>query len=117
MAKEYKLSPERLKELQEEMKGAADDTKAAQAASELFGTKAGPAIAAAIRDGRLSVDELSATVQDFGGSVDETFENTLDAPDKFKLKLQELKLAGADIIDNFLKENGPAIESLLDKHF
>lgn len=113
--KQGKPMSEAMAELQKKMQGAATDTEAAQAASELFGAKAGPAIAAAIRDNRLSFDELSASVTDFGGSVDETFENTLDAPDKFKLKLQELKLAGADIIDNFLQENGPAIESLLDK--
>ena len=112
--KQGKPMSEAMAELQKKMQGAATDTKAAQAASELFGTKAGPAIAAAIRDNRLSFDELSATVKDFGGSVDETFENTLDAPDKLKLKLQELKLAGADIVDKFLQENGPAIESLLN---
>lgn len=112
--KQGKPMSEAMADLQKKMQGAATDTEAAQAASELFGTKAGPAIASAIRDGRLSFDELSATVQDFGGSVDETFENTLDAPDKLKLKLQELKLAGADIIDKFLQENGPAIESLLN---
>ena len=112
--KQGKPMSEAMADLQKKMQGAATDTEAAQAASELFGTKAGPAIASAIRDGRLSFDELSATVQDFGGSVDETFENTLDAPDKLKLKLQELKLAGADIVDKFLQENGPAIESLLD---
>lgn len=112
--KQGKPMSQAMAELQEKMAGAATDTEAAQAASELFGAKAGPAIASAIRDGRLSFDELSATVKDFGGSVDETFENTLDAPDKLKLKLQELKLAGADIIDNFLQENGPAIESLLN---
>lgn len=112
--KQGKPMSEAMADLQKKMEGAATDTEAAQAASELFGTKAGPAIASAIRDGRLSFDDLSATVQDFGGSVDQTFENTQDAPDKLKLKLQELKLAGADIIDKFLQENGPAIESLLD---
>lgn len=112
--KQGKPMSQAMAELQEKMAGAASDTEAAQVASELFGTKAGPAIASAIRDNRLSFDELSASVTDFGGSVDQTFENTLDAPDKLKLKLQELKLAGADIVDKFLQENGPMIEGLLN---
>ena len=51
-----------LADLQEQMANASTDTEAAQAAMELFGAKAGPAIAAAVEDGRLSFDELSNTV-------------------------------------------------------
>lgn len=89
-----------LADLQEQMSGAGSDTEAAQAAMELFGAKAGPAIAAAVQDGRLSFDELSNSVEDFGGSVNTTFEDTQDPMDQFTTTLNELKLVGADLVES-----------------
>lgn len=88
-----------LADLQEQMANASTDTEAAQAAMELFGTKAGPAIAAAVEDGRLSFDELTNTVTDWGDSVNTTFEDTQDPLDKFTTTMNELKLVGADLVD------------------
>jgi phage-related tail protein len=64
---------------------------------ELFGNKAGPAIAKAVRDGRLSFDELSATVTDWGDSVNDTFTETLDPIDQWQMTMNDLKLAGAEV--------------------
>lgn len=89
-----------LADLQEQMSGAGSDTEAAQAAMELFGAKAGPAIAAAVQDGRLSFDELSNSVEDFGGSVNTTFDDTQDPMDQFTTTLNELKLVGADLVES-----------------
>ena len=88
-----------LADLQEQMANASTDTEAAQAAMELFGAKAGPAIAAAVQDGRLSFDELSNTVRDWGDSVTDTFDATVDPMDQFQTTLNELKLVGADLVD------------------
>lgn len=88
-----------LADLQEQMANASTDTEAAQAAMELFGAKAGPAIAAAVQDGRLSFDELSNSVTDWGDSVSNTFEGTLDPMDEFQTTLNELKLLGADLVE------------------
>jgi len=88
-----------LADLQEQMANASTDTEAAQAAMELFGAKAGPAIAAAVEDGRLSFDELTNTVRDWGDSVSTTFEDTQDPLDQFQTTMNELKLVGADLVD------------------
>ena len=88
-----------LADLQEQMANASTDTEAAQAAMELFGAKAGPAIAAAVQDGRLSFDELSNTVRDWGDSVTDTFDATVDPMDQFQTTLNELKLLGADMVE------------------
>ena len=88
-----------LADLQEQMANASTDTEAAQAAMELFGAKAGPAIAAAVEDGRLSFDELTNTVTDWGDSVSTTFEDTQDPMDQFQTTLNELKLLGADLVE------------------
>ena len=88
-----------LADLQEQMANASTDTEAAQAAMELFGAKAGPAIASAVADGRLSFDELTNTVRDWGDSVSTTFEDTQDPLDQFQTTMNELKLLGADLVE------------------
>ena len=85
------------------LKNATKDGKsmgqAMQIASELFGSKAGPAMAKAIREGRLSFDEFSNAVQNAGGSIDNTFEETLDPIDQFKTALNELKIVGMELVE------------------
>ena len=95
--KDGKSMGDALAELQAEMENTDSDTEAAQKAMELFGNKAGPAIAKAVRDGRLSFDELSATVSDWGDSVNTTFEETLDPIDQWQITMNDLKLAGAEV--------------------
>lgn len=112
--KEGKPMSEAMNDLQKKMAGAKNDTEAMQLASELFGAKAGPAIAQAVRDGRLSFDELSFSVRDFGDSVDDTFENTQDAPDKFALAIQGIRSDMADMADNLMNKYAPQIESAID---
>lgn len=112
--KDGKPLNEALQEMQEKMEGAASDTEAAQAAVELFGGKAGPAIAKAVQEGRISFDELSNTVQDFGNSVDATFDATLDAPDQLNLALQQVKVSVGETIGEFLDQHAPQIEEALN---
>jgi phage-related minor tail protein len=79
------------------------------AAYELFGTRAGGAIENAVAKGTLSLSDFSSSLGDFEGSVDETFEGTLDPMDKFQTTLNELKLVGADLVD----AAGPALADIL----
>ena len=109
--KEGKPLGEALGEIQEKMVGAGSDTEAAQAAMELFGNKAGPAIAAAVRDGRLSFDELSNSVTGWGDSVSTTFEDTKDPMDDFMTTMNEMKLLGSDIVESA----GPMIVDILGR--
>lgn len=98
-----------LADLQEKMAGAGSDTEAAQAAMELFGAKAGPAIAAAVQDGRLSFDDFSNSVEDWGDSVDTTFTEAQDPMDEMTTTLNELKLLGADLVE----AAGPLVTDVL----
>lgn len=120
--KEGKPLNEAVAEMQKEMEGAATDTEAAQKASELFGTKAGPAIAKAVREGRLSFDDLANGVQDWQDSVSNTFTETLDPIDQWKLTMNELKLTGAEvgatlgeILQPVLKQIGDTVSDLREK--
>ena len=92
------------------IRGAKSETQAMQLATELFGAKAAPALVKAIREGRLSFDELANSIQDYGDSVDQTFENTLDPIDQFKTTLNELKIVGADLVN----AAAPVIKSLAE---
>ena len=107
--KDGKGMSQAMAELMGRIKGAESETKAMQVASELFGSKAGPAMANAIRDGRLSFDEFSSVVWDAAGSIENTFEATIDPIDECKAALNELKLVGADLVTSA----APMIKSVL----
>lgn len=106
---------EAMAEIEASIRNAESSTEAITIASELFGAKAGPAIATAIQQGRLSFEELGYTLSDFNGNIDTTYENMLDGPDRIQLALQNLKLTAAEVFDKFLQEHGPQIEELVQK--
>lgn len=112
--KEGKPLGEAFAEIEGSIKGAKDQTEAMRIASELFGNKAGPALAAAIRDGRLSFEEMGATMEDFQGTVAQTYEATLDGPDKIQLALQNLRVQVAELFGEFLDEHGPELEAMIE---
>lgn len=101
--------------LEESIRGAETSTEAINIASELFGTKAAPAIAKAVQEGRLSFEQFGTTLEDFDGNIDTTYENMLDGPDKIALAMQNLKLTAAEVFDTFLQEHGPQIEDLVNR--
>lgn len=92
------------------IKDATTDTQALQIATEIFGGKAAPEMTQAIREGRLSIDEISGSLSDYEGTVTQTFENTQDGPDKAKVAFNNLKLAGAELGGSILSVLTPAIE-------
>lgn len=112
--KDGKSMSDALAELQKDMENTDSDTEATKKAMELFGNKAGPAIAQAVRDGRLSFDELSATVTDWGGSVENTFNETLDPIDQWQMTLNELKLAGAEVGATIGEVLAPVLKDVAD---
>lgn len=99
-SKDGKGMDEALAELQETMNSASSDTEAYQAAIELFGSKAGPALAKAVQEGRISFDEAKNSIQDYADSVTSTFEATLDPMDQFQVNMNQLKLVGTDLVNS-----------------
>lgn len=110
--KEGKPLDQALAELQTSLTSATDSTEAMQLATELFGAKAGPQLAAALQEGRISLDESANSITGWGNSVSETFDATLDAPDQLKVTLNELKIVGADLGGTLLEMLVPALEKL-----
>lgn len=108
-AKEGKSSAEALSELQEKLIGAETDAEASQIAMELFGNKAGPAIADACRDGRLSLEDLGYSMEDLAGTTETTFGEIQDPLDQMQPILNTLKDTGAQLVTDL----GPAIVTVL----
>jgi phage-related minor tail protein len=112
-AKEGKSTADTLSELQEAMESADSTSEATVAAMELFGTKAGPAIAEACKSGRLDFNDLSDAMSDYQGNVEDTYEETLDGVDKIKLAWQGVKADVGSEISSMLTEYEPEIEDLI----
>lgn len=105
---------EALAEIEDSIKSASTSTEAITTATELFGSKAGAAIATAVRQGNLSFEQLGTSMKDFEGNVNSTFEATLDAPDQFAKALQNLKTDFADLVGRIMEEHGPQIEEFFN---
>ena len=101
-----------LADLEATLKSGQTNTAAYQAAMELFGNKAGPAIAQAVQQGNLSFTELQGTLTGFAGSVEDTFNATLDPVDQLAMTMNELKLAGADLGSAIQTAALPILQSL-----
>ena len=107
-----KTMSEAMGELQSAMQNADTDTEAYQSALELFGNRAGPALAAAVQDGRLSFEALGTSIQDNVGNIDSTFNETLTPMDDFKTTMNSLAITGAQIGTTLLGIVKPALEGL-----
>lgn len=97
------------------IKEASSESEAAQRAIEAFGNKAGPELADAVRSGRFAFDDFAKSIKNSGGAVDQTFEETQDASDKFKLAVQGLKTDLAQTANDLLTDFGPDIEKAIEK--
>ena len=109
--KDGKSMSEAMSELQDTIKNAPSQTEAYAAAIEMFGSRSGTAIADAVRDGRISFDELNTSMSDFSGNVSKTFEETKDPVDDFQTQLNKVKLIGADIATTVM----PVIADVLER--
>ena len=100
-------------ELESSIKNAESSTEAFAIASELFGNRSAAAIAKAVQEGRLSFEDLGVALHDFDGNLETTFNAMQDAPDKFALALQNVKLAFSEVAGVLLERYGPQIETAL----
>ena len=120
-AKDGKPLNQALDELQAAIENDEDGMKGLNAAYELFG-KSGDQIYGAVKNGSLDFRELGSAMSDASGSVSQTFETTLSPMDEWKMTLNELKLAGADlgatlgeILLPIIQQAGDVVQSLREK--
>src|SRR5574344_2194226 len=94
------------------MKGNGSETEKLQAAYDLFGSKAGAAIYNACATGKLNLDNLSGSLGNFSGSVENTFNETLDPIDQFKMTMNSLKETGAEIGNSLATVLAPVLKDI-----
>ena len=95
--KEGKNATEEFKKTLKEIESTPDIATATSKAIEVFGQKAGPDLADAIKGGRFEYQDFLQLVQDSTGIVSQTFEEQQDPWDQWKTTMNDLKLAGADL--------------------
>ena len=110
--KDGKTSKQALNDLQKEMSKATSKTEAMQKAMALFGAKAGPALGAAIYEGRVQLDSFGTSLDQFEGNLSKTFEETLDPADQLKLALNSLKETGAELFSTIQEVGAPLLKQL-----
>lgn len=99
----------------QKIKDSTDETEALQTATDLFGKKGAAEMTQAIREGRLSVDDLTSSLGDYATTVEDTFNATLDPPDQAKVALNNLKIAGAELGETMMATLAPIIDQIVVK--
>ncbi len=105
---------EALNSVIDSIKNAETETEALSIAQETFGTKGAAEMATAIREGRLDLDDLSVSMDDYADTVEDTYNATLSPWDEMTVATNNLKVAGADLVTGILEDLAPAFEDMVD---
>ena len=99
----------------DKIKNASSETEALSIAQEVFGTKGAAEMSNAIREGRIDLESLSSSMEDYGTVVEDTFNATQDPWDEAKVAANNLKLAAADLGTTLLGSLQPTITKVVGK--
>ena len=89
-------------EWQDLMKSNASEAEKMSATEDLFGSRAYGQLFNALQEGTISFTEINASMSDFSGNLEKTFDATLDPIDEFTTTMNELKQLGAEIGEELL---------------
>lgn len=103
-----------LQDLTARLQDPATQAQATQEAIDLFGSKSAMAFVDAAESGRVNLDSLGGSLDDYATAVDDTFEGTEDAPDKMKESLHALQISGAELGADILDTLLPAVQKAAD---
>lgn len=107
-----KSTAEGLTETIGKIKNAKSETEALSIAQSVFGTKGAAEMATAIREGRLSIDDLTGSMSGYKDTVNDTYNGTLDGVDNFKVAMNNLKIALAELGGTISDVAGPILNGL-----
>lgn len=112
-AKEGKDANAVISEMVDGIQNASTDTEALAIATELFGTRGAVVMADGIRDGRINLNDLSDSLDNYGDVVSDTFEETLDPWDKSAVAINNVKIAGKELAGEALEAIQPLLEDIV----
>lgn len=110
--KDGKSLKEGLKGTVDQIKNSKDEIEALSIASEIFGSKAAPRMVDAIKRGALTFDDLAKASEGASGTVNTTFESTLDPADKFIVLTNIAKETIGEFGGAIYETLAPAFEAL-----
>ena len=103
---------EGLAESIEKIKGAKDASEALTIATDIFGSRAAGDMAAAIREGRFDITEMTAALQNSQGAINDTAAATMDWDGKWKIFTNGLTISLAPIGETMRGIAGKAMDML-----
>lgn len=103
---------EALQTVIDKIKNAGSETEALTIAQETFGTKGAAEMATAIREGRLSLDDLSASMADYSTVVTDTYNNTMDGVDGATTAANAAKIAMSTLGETISNMLAPVFQRL-----
>lgn len=103
---------EALQTVIDKIKNAGSETEALTIAQETFGTKGAAEMATAIREGRLSLDDLSASMADYSTVVTDTYNNTMDGVDGATTAANAAKIAMSTLGETISNMLAPVFQHL-----
>ena len=118
LAKEGISASDGLAMYYEKIKNAGTAAEAASIASEVFGTRAGSTMAAAIRDGSLAVADLTAELQENGETIAGAADDTYDFAERLQVMKQGLEVAlkpMANTVFDGLNKFMPTLQKLMEQ--
>lgn len=118
LAKEGISASDGLAMYYEQIKNAGTAAEAASIASEIFGTKAGSTMAAAIRDGTFAVGDLTESLLKNGETIAGAAEDTYDFAERLQIMKQGLEVAlkpMANTVFDGLNKFMPVLQKLMEQ--
>lgn len=119
MAKAGEEPRETFRRVVEEIKNTGSAAEANRLALEMFGSRAGPDMAAAIREGRFAIDDMVGALSNSQGAIRNTARETDDWREKWQLfanrlktELEPLAAEVFDFLGEKMEELGPHIDNL-----
>ena len=86
-----------MQEWQDLMASNISESEKMAATEDLFGSRSYAQLFNALQEGKISFTEVNASMSDFTGNLNKTFEATLDPMDEFTTTMNDLKILGAEI--------------------
>ena len=114
-AKDGKTLQQGMEEFFAAVEQGGDSVDVINQASEIFGSKNGPMMVEAIKSGKISLEDFTASAADYSGTVAETFDATRDPIDKMKESLNNLSMLGAELFNTIQEVAAPILEQIVEK--
>lgn len=99
----------------DEIEATPDIASATTKAIEIFGAKAGPDLADAIKGGRFEYSEFLDLLENSTGTVTKTYEQTQSGADKIKLAIQKARVEMGSTVQELSNKYYPQIEKAIEK--